>query len=166
MSEVRLSWESAAHSVLVMYTSSLDDADGWRVGASVQHAKVPPTTLALSAGGANDASAGVMARYLRFYMADAANLRVSPRGVEPLASQSRTIDSGQTSLSGRELDPCFVGADGWQVCSTDARDFHIEDGAIGGSGCHWCTNFDDYPEIEYSTTASSDPELRGAVLGV
>ena len=61
VSEVRLSWESAAHSVLVMYTSSLDDADGWRVGASVQHAKVPPTTLALSAGGANDASAGVMA---------------------------------------------------------------------------------------------------------
>ena len=132
-----------------------------RVGATRE---VPPTTLALSAGGANGASAGVMARYLRFYMADAANLRVSPRGVEPLASQSRTIDSGQTSLSGRELDPCFVGADGWQVCSTDARDFHIEDGAIGGSGCHWCTNFESYPEIEYSTTASSDPEHRTAEL--
>ena len=121
---------------------SLDDADTARrrVGATRE-------------GAADDARAG-RRRQRRLRRRDGAlpastwrtpPLRVSPRGVEPLASQSRTIDSGQTSLSG-ESSTCGPSAPTAGRCSTDARDLH-EEGAIGGAGCHWCTDFESFRRL-------------------
>jgi hypothetical protein len=57
-----------AHTLLVLYSPN-QAKGGWSVGGAVQRAKVAPTSLNLTDGGAN-AATGIRARFLRLYLAD------------------------------------------------------------------------------------------------
>ena len=71
LSELRFEWgASAARSILALYANIISD-DGWSVGGFVHQATDALVALNMSDGGAN--SAGVSARYLRLYLADAVN---------------------------------------------------------------------------------------------
>ena len=71
LSELRFEWgASAARSILALYANIISD-DGWSVGGFVHQAADALVALNMSDGGAN--SAGVSARYLRLYLADAVN---------------------------------------------------------------------------------------------
>ena len=78
---VEINWRHAAHSVLILFSSSADDsgdagsgagpsAYSWRVGASQHLASEPPTKLSLvEATGVNDAF-GVRAQRIRLFITD------------------------------------------------------------------------------------------------
>ena len=69
LSELRFEWgASAARSILALYANTISD-DGWSVGGFVHQAADALVALNMSDGVAN--SAGVRARYLRLYLADA-----------------------------------------------------------------------------------------------
>ena len=79
LSELRFEWgASAARSILALYANIISD-DGWSVGGFVHQAADALVALNMSDGGAN--SAGVSARYLRLYLADAVTTPSPPPAV-------------------------------------------------------------------------------------
>ena len=83
LSELRFEWgASAARSILALYANTISD-DGWSVGGVVHQADDALVALSMSDGGAN--SAGVRARYLRLYLADAVTTP-SPPGPPAVSS--------------------------------------------------------------------------------
>jgi len=88
LSELRFEWgASAARSILALYANIISD-DGWSVGGFVHQAADALVALNMSDGGAN--SAGVSARYLRLYLADA----VTTPSPSPAVSSENFLPGG------------------------------------------------------------------------
>ena len=88
LSELRFEWgASAARSILALYANIISD-DGWSVGGVVHQAADALVALSMSDGGAN--SAGVSARYLRLYLADA----VTTPSPSPAVSSENFLPGG------------------------------------------------------------------------